>query len=38
MHIVYLTHEYPKKGLNTGGIGYFVQFLARNIVKQNIRV
>ena len=38
MHIVYLTHEYPKKGLNTGGIGSFVQFLARNLVKQNIRV
>ena len=38
MHIVYLTHEYPKKDLNAGGIGSFVQFLARNLVKQNIRV
>ena len=35
MHIVYLTHEYPKKDLNAGS---FVQFLARNLVKQNIRV
>jgi glycosyltransferase involved in cell wall biosynthesis len=38
MHIVYLTHEYPKKGLNAGGIGFLIQFLARNLVKQNIRV
>jgi glycosyltransferase involved in cell wall biosynthesis len=38
MHIVYLTHEYPKKGLNAGGIGSLIQFLARNLVKQNIRV
>jgi glycosyltransferase involved in cell wall biosynthesis len=38
MHIVYLTHEYPKKDINAGGIGFFVHFLARNLVKQNIRV
>jgi glycosyltransferase involved in cell wall biosynthesis len=38
MHIVYLTHEYPKKGLNVGGIGSFVQFLGRHLVSKGIRV
>lgn len=38
MHIVFLTHEYPKKGLNGGGIGSFVQFLGRKLIKENINV
>ena len=37
-HIVYLTSEYPKKGLNGGGIGSFVQFLSRNLLKKGIKV
>jgi len=38
MHIIYLTHEYPKKGLNGGGIGSVVQFLGRQLVLKEIRV
>jgi glycosyltransferase involved in cell wall biosynthesis len=38
MHIVFLTHEYPKKDMNGGGIGSFVQFLSRELIKENIRV
>lgn len=38
MHIVYLTGEYPKKGLNGGGIGSFVQFLGNGLITKNIKV
>jgi glycosyltransferase involved in cell wall biosynthesis len=38
MHIVYITYEYPKKGLDAGGIGSFVQFLGRHLVSNGIRV
>jgi glycosyltransferase involved in cell wall biosynthesis len=38
MHIIYLTNEYPKKGLNGGGIGSVVQFLGRQLVSKGIRV
>jgi len=38
MHIVYLTGEYPKKGVDGGGIGSFVQFIGRKLVEQGIRV
>ena len=38
MHIVYLTHEYPKKGINGGGIGSVVQFLGRQLVLKGVRV
>ena len=38
MHIIYLTHEYPKKGLNSGGIGSVVQFLGRQLVLKGIQV
>lgn len=38
MHICFITHEYPKKGLNTGGIGSLVQFLSRMLVKKDIKV
>jgi len=38
MHIVYLTNEYPYKDLAHGGIGTFVQNLARNLVKKDINV
>lgn len=38
MHILFLTNEYPKKGLNGGGIGSFVQFLADELVNKGIEV
>lgn len=38
MHIVYLTGEYPKKDVDGGGIGSFVQFIGRKLVEQGIRV
>ncbi|MFK5957860.1 MAG: glycosyltransferase family 4 protein [Lutibacter sp.] len=38
MHIVYLTNEYPYKDLPHGGIGTFVQNLARNLIKKGIEV
>jgi glycosyltransferase involved in cell wall biosynthesis len=38
MHIVYLTHEYPKKGINGGGIGSVVQFLGRQLISREIHV
>ncbi len=38
MHILFLTNEYPKKGVNGGGIGSFVQFLARKLVQQGVFV
>lgn len=33
MHIVFLTHEYPKKGHVHGGVGSFVEFLAKKLVE-----
>jgi glycosyltransferase involved in cell wall biosynthesis len=38
MHIVFLTHEYPKEGFPHGGVGIFVQTLARNLVLSGIKV
>ncbi|MCF6182660.1 glycosyltransferase family 4 protein [Lutibacter sp.] len=38
MHLVFLTNEYPYKALPHGGIGTFVQNLARNLVKKGISV
>ena len=38
MHLVFLTNEYPYKELSHGGIGTFVQNLARNLVKNNFKV
>lgn len=38
MHICFITHEYPKKGHANGGIGSFVQTLARACVLKNIKV
>lgn len=38
MHIVYLTHEYPKKNMNGGGIGSFIQFLGRELTSKGVRV
>jgi glycosyltransferase involved in cell wall biosynthesis len=38
MHIVFLTNEYPKKGLNNGGIGSFIQFIGRELVKKGINI
>ena len=38
MHIVFLTNEYPSKTTSHGGIGTFVQNLARNLILQNIKV
>lgn len=38
MHIVYLTNEYPREGLNHGGVGSFVQFLGRALVAQGCTV
>jgi len=33
MHICFLTHEYPKPGLNHGGVGTFVKSLAFSLVE-----
>ncbi|WP_405605374.1 glycosyltransferase family 4 protein [Polaribacter sp. Asnod1-A03] len=38
LHIVFLTNEYPKKGLNGGGIGSFVQFLGHGLISKNVKV
>ncbi|SFT40300.1 Glycosyltransferase involved in cell wall bisynthesis [Algoriphagus locisalis] len=38
MHICFLSSEYPKPGFAHGGVGTFLQILARNLVKHNIRV
>lgn len=38
MHVVFLTHEYPKAGLNSGGVGSFVKFLAEALVSNNVIV
>lgn len=38
MHICFLSSEYPKVGHTHGGVGTFLQILARNLVKKNIQV
>lgn len=38
MHICFITHEYPKTGLNGGGIGSFVQFIGRALVTMGHKV
>lgn len=38
MNICYLTHEYPKLGLNPGGVGVFLQTLLPELVKKGIQV
>ncbi|NQY28903.1 MAG: glycosyltransferase family 4 protein [Flavobacteriaceae bacterium] len=38
MHICFITHEYPKKGFPHGGIGSFVQTLAKACVAQGVTV
>lgn len=38
MHIVFLTNEYPSETNAHGGIGTFVQNLARNLIHHNIKV
>jgi len=38
MHIVFLTNEYPKNNESHGGIGTFVQNLARNLFLKGIQV
>jgi glycosyltransferase involved in cell wall biosynthesis len=38
MHIVYITSEYPQANIPHGGVGTFVQTIARELVKQNISV
>ena len=38
MHICFITHEYPKEGLNQGGIGSVVQTIGHALVKQGISV
>lgn len=38
MHICFLTNEYPKEGFPHGGIGSFVQTLAKELVKKGIEV
>jgi glycosyltransferase involved in cell wall biosynthesis len=38
MHICFITHEYPKKGIAHGGIGTFVQTLAQEIVLKGHQV
>lgn len=38
MHICFLTHEYPKPGLNPGGVGIFLKTYAPELVKAGHRV
>lgn len=38
MHIVFQTSLYPKEGLNGGGVGSFVKFLANELIKNGIKV
>lgn len=38
MHICFITHEYPKQGFPHGGIGSFVQTIARACVKSGFTV
>lgn len=38
MHIVFITHEYPKKGYPHGGVGTFIQSLSRWLVSNGCKV
>lgn len=38
MHVCFLTHEYPKPGLNHGGVGTFVKALALKLVERGHHV
>ena len=38
MHIVFLTHEYPKAGYPHGGFGTFIQSLSRWLVDNGVKV
>lgn len=38
MHICFITSEYPKTGFPHGGVGTFIQILARNLVKHQVNV
>lgn len=38
MNICFLTHEYPKPGLNPGGVGVFLQNFLPELVKKGIKV
>jgi glycosyltransferase involved in cell wall biosynthesis len=38
MHIVFITSEFPTRGLPHGGVGTFVKFLSKNLVQRDIRV
>lgn len=38
MHILFITHEYPKPNVPHGGVGTVVHILAENLVKNNIQV
>ena len=38
MHICFLTHEYPKSNFFNGGVGTFVQTLARELIKNDFEV
>lgn len=38
MNICFLTHEYPKSGLNPGGVGVFLQAFLRQLAKSGCKV
>lgn len=38
MNICYLTHEYPKPGLNPGGVGVFLQTFIPELAKKGVKV
>lgn len=38
MHVCFISSEYPKVGHAHGGVGTFIQILARNLVKSGIKV
>lgn len=38
MHICFISSEYPKVGFAHGGVGTFIQILARNLVKKGVKV
>lgn len=38
MHICFITREYPKQGFPHGGVGTFIQTLARNLKKHDFQV
>lgn len=38
MHICFITSEYPKADFPHGGVGTFIQILARNLVKNEVKV